>query len=213
MDLNKTTRIVRALLPTHAPIEEVAIHINETRITLFTKESLTPFLRTRENFELLLFHMIVTLDIEGPLKMPLPLTEWIDVMLSSKIINSRIGEFSVRRSVTRDTPQESVLPPQLWLLVINGILINLEQTETKVMAYDVAQRKFLQTISNLMQGTLGKLPRLVRGNSLRVSPSETELVLFKGKRKLSKFSPPVVDRVTFNHSSGHSQWLHIRFGS
>lgn len=69
------------------------------------------------------------------LGIPLILTEWMDVMLSSRIINSRIEECSVRISVTRGTTQEDDLSPILWLLVINSKLKDLRQTGTKVMSY------------------------------------------------------------------------------
>lgn len=44
---------------------------------------------------------------------------------------SRILEMSIRRMVTRGRPQDGVLSP----LVNNGILMDVEQTGAKVVAY------------------------------------------------------------------------------
>ncbi|XP_058982786.1 uncharacterized protein LOC131804232 isoform X1 [Musca domestica] len=130
---------------------------------------------------------------------------WIDTMLSSRIINSSIGEIYIRKSVTRGTPQGGVLSPLLWLLVINNIIMDLEVTGTKVVAYadDVVlliAGKFVQTISDLMQGALVTLSRWARRNGLGVNPSKTELVIFTKRRKYPTFTPPKLDGVRLNLS-------------
>lgn len=40
-------------------------------------------------------------------------------MLKSRIITSNLGESSIKKTVSRGRPQEVVLLPLLWLLVIN----------------------------------------------------------------------------------------------
>ncbi|XP_058978632.1 uncharacterized protein LOC109613882 [Musca domestica] len=167
------------------------------------------------------FTLAAFLDIEGAfnnvtleaihsslerLSVPPLLVDWIDVMLSSRIVNSSIGECSVRKTVTRGTPQGGVLSPLLWLLVINNILLDLEHSGTKVVAYadDVVlliAGRFPQTITDLMQGALVKLSRWARCNGLGVNPPKTEFVLFTRRRKIPVLSLPMLDGVTLSLSS------------
>ncbi|XP_073811046.1 uncharacterized protein [Musca autumnalis] len=126
-------------------------------------------------------------------------------MLSGRIINSNIGETSIRKSVTRGTPQGGVLSPLLWLLVINEILKEFDQLRIKTVAYadDVVimiTGKFPQTLSELMQGALVKLSRWAHNNGLGVNPSKTELVLFTNKRKVKPFTLPTLDGVALKLS-------------
>lgn len=113
------------------------------------------------------------------------LTDWIDIMLSNRIINSSIGVCSIRKSVTRGTPQEEVLSLLLGLLVINHIIKDLEHGGIKVVAYaeDVVLLIAVAIVSDLMQ----KLSRWARCKRLGVNLSKTELVLLQGSGKSQIF--------------------------
>ncbi|WP_443057066.1 reverse transcriptase domain-containing protein [Streptomyces sp. IBSBF 2390] len=64
-----------------------------------------------------------------------PLCRWINKMLVTRIIHSKIGNSDISRSVDRETPQGGVISPLLWLLVVNNILMRLEHLHITAVAY------------------------------------------------------------------------------
>lgn len=131
--------------------------------------------------------------------------QWINNMLNCRIINSTLGCSSVRKTVTRGTPQGGVISPMLWNLVINKILSKLSRSGIKIVAYadDVViliTGKFLSTISELMSTALQKLSNWACENGLGVNPSKTELVLFTRKYKIPSFTLPSIGGTTLNLS-------------
>ena len=136
---------------------------------------------------------------------PSLLTEWIDRMLESRIINSSLGESSVRKSVNRGTPQGGVLSPLLWLLVINEILMKFNHLRIKAVAYDddvvlLVGGKFITTISDILEGALSTLSNWACTKGLGVNPTKTELVLFTRKYKIPSFRLPSLGGVTLTLS-------------
>ena len=122
------------------------------------------------------------------------ITNWIKVMLVSRVIHSTIGSDTTSRSVNRGTPQGGVISPLLWLLVVNDILLKIESMRIKAVAYadDVvilSSRLFTTTISEPI-GWLKSLANWTSNCGLGVNPDKTELVLFTRKNKIQPFRPP-----------------------
>ena len=110
--------------------------------------------------------------------------QWISLMLRSREINSKVGESSLTRYVTRGTPQGGVLSPLLWLLVVNTILLEIGSIGIKAVAYadDVVLLVlglFLNILSERMQLGLCTLFKWAVSCGLRIHPLKTELVLFR----------------------------------
>ena len=121
--------------------------------------------------------------------------KWTVNMLTTRLVSSELGNSTVTKVVTRGTPQGGVISPLLWLLVVNTILKQLKNRGVKLVAYadDVvvlARGKFLNTLSELMQGALGKLLTWAEKWGLGINPSKTEMVLFTRKHKLPTFVKP-----------------------
>ena len=119
----------------------------------------------------------------------------INQMLISRIVNSELGESTIRRQVVRGTPQGGVLSPLLWNIAINGLLVELEKEGIGVIAYadDVAiavSGKFLNTIKEVMQKALSVISKWASSCGLGINPAKTELVLFTKKYKIPEVTPP-----------------------
>ncbi|XP_055836606.1 uncharacterized protein LOC129905204 [Episyrphus balteatus] len=139
------------------------------------------------------------------LKIEDPLKNMIEIMLSSRIISSELGNFKTRRAANRGTPQGGVLSPLLWNLVVNELLLDLEGEGFKVIAYadDVAiavSGKYPQTLAELLKTALNKLIHWARGCGLDINPHKTELVLFTRKYKIPDFKLPTIKEVTLTLS-------------
>jgi len=122
-----------------------------------------------------------------------PIVGLIHTMLTSRVAYSTMG--SVHSTFSRGTPQGGVLSPLLWVIVVNKILLFLEEAGTKVVSYadDVAillQRKFPQTLCNLMKTALPTVSRWTAEYGLGVNPEKTELILFTSKYKIPSLTLP-----------------------
>ncbi|XP_065367256.1 uncharacterized protein LOC135960009 [Calliphora vicina] len=134
------------------------------------------------------------------------MVQYKDPRLKLKLFNIKIHDV-IRRRVTRGTPQGGELSPLLWLLAVNSILRTFESKGKKIVAYadDVViliKGKFLSTISDIMQESLGDLSSWAKTNGLGVNPSKTELVLFTRKYKVERFNLPKLDGVEPSLSGG-----------
>lgn len=106
------------------------------------------------------------------------IVNWIDVMLKSRIISSKLSGSIMKKTVTRGTPQGGVISPLLWILVVNQILENMKAKGYKTIAYadDIViliSGKHLPTITNLMESALNMISRWSKQNGLGVNPSKT----------------------------------------
>lgn len=133
------------------------------------------------------------------------ISSWIMQMLSTRQITSEFGDTTLKRSVSRGTPQGGVLSPLLWLLVINKILKQLETYGIKVVCYAddvvvIASGKYLDTLSDLTTRSLNKLSRWACNSGLGVNPTKTEMVLFTRKYKNLNFEPPKLNGVSLCRS-------------
>jgi len=156
------------------------------------------------------YSMVAFLDIEGAfnnvrteaimrgllrLKVDDRVSNLINQMLISRIVNSELGESTIRRQVVRGTPQGGVLSPLLWNIAINGLLVELEKEGIGVIAYadDVAiavSGKFLNTIKEVMQKALSVIAKWASSCGLGINPGKTELVLFTKRYKIPEVIPP-----------------------
>ncbi|XP_017490460.1 PREDICTED: uncharacterized protein LOC108378663 [Rhagoletis zephyria] len=119
-------------------------------------------------------------------------------MLVNRIIQATNGASSIIHHVNRGTPQGGVLSPLLWVIALNGILLELNRGGVKVVAYtdDVviaATGPFLSTVSEILEGTLGRLHAWATRSGLNVNPAKTELILFTNRHKLPQFKLPSLD--------------------
>ena len=104
---------------------------------------------------------------------------WVFNMLTTRTVYSELGSSSCSKSVSRGTPQGGVISPLLWLLVVNTILKPFEDEGIKVVAYadDVVvlvrgKRKFLNTLSELMETALARLHSWTCLNGLGINPAK-----------------------------------------
>ena len=132
-------------------------------------------------------------------RVPEGFINWINTMLITRVVTSEIGSRSCNKTVRRGTPQGGVISPLLWLLVVNMILKSLEESGVKIVAYadDLVvlikgKKRFLNTLSELMEGTLAKLHGWACQNGLGVNPAKTELMLFTNEHKLPIFKTPAL---------------------
>lgn len=113
-------------------------------------------------------------------------------MLSSHIINSIIGDCSLKKLVNRGTPQGG---PLLWLLVINSILLKLKKLGFTVVEYTddlviLVSGMFPTVLSDRMKLVLDSLWEWTDCCGLDINP-KTDLVLFRQGYKIPDFKPPI----------------------
>lgn len=133
------------------------------------------------------------------------ISRWIVSMLSTRIIESELGNSHVKKMTQRGTPQGGVLSPLLWTMVMNKVLLRLEGLGVRVVAYadDVAilvLGRFLSVISEIMEGALRTLSSWSRDCGLGVNAGKTELMLFTTKTKVPDFILPRLDGQTLQLS-------------
>jgi len=129
-------------------------------------------------------------------------------MLTSRVVYSTMGSAHSPRNVSRETPQEGVLSPLLWVLGVNKLLSLLEEAGTKVVAYadDVVillQGKFPQTLET----ALSTLSRWTAVCGLGVNPEKTELVPFTRKNTIPNLILPKLHQTRLTLSN--CLWLSV----
>ena len=115
-------------------------------------------------------------------------------LLTNRRVSGTLGSASLQRFVSRGTPQGGVLSPLLWNLAMNRLLLSLEETKIKVVAYadDVAiaaRGKFPSTLRDIIQRSLRSIEMWAKENGLGVNPEKTEVVIFSGKKKRPEVRP------------------------
>lgn len=122
------------------------------------------------------------------------------INLAAQIITFRkiisvLGCTTLTRYVARGTPQGGTLSPLLWNIVISSLLIKLEKSGVKAIAYAedvalVANGKFVSVQRDLIQGVLNHTTRWAKSSGLDVGPDKSELVFFTRKRSIQDFPSP-----------------------
>ena len=107
-------------------------------------------------------------------------------MLQSRIIRANLLSEVREVTATRGCPQGSVLTPLLWSLVVDELLIKLRQEGYYIQSYadDIAIvvfGKFLNTVTDLMNGGLREINNWCKKEGLGVNPQKTVIVPFTRK--------------------------------
>ena len=123
------------------------------------------------------------------------LCEWIQHMLSCRIVLAEVGEAKLRGVVSRGCPQGGVLSPLLWNLVVDSLLWTLNKQGFYTIGYadDISiliDGKFESVLCNLMQTALHTVENWCNEHTLSVNPHKTELVLFTKKKKVAFVKQP-----------------------
>ena len=97
--------------------------------------------------------------------------------------------------MSRGCPQEGVLSPHLWCLVVNELLARLNKGDVYSQGYAddiclLAVGKFPNTISGLIQWALNTMEVWCDELGLLVNPDKTGLIIFMRRRKLLGFFEP-----------------------
>jgi hypothetical protein len=113
-------------------------------------------------------------------------------MLSNRMVWTEIRGVSSTITVRRGCPQEGVLSPLFWNMVINSFLgcLNNESLWAQGFAEDnaiVINGKLLRTVCELMQKALFIVQIWFRGVGLSVNADKTSMVLFTNNKKLVGF--------------------------
>ena len=127
-------------------------------------------------------------------KIPPSLCEWIEQMLSYRVVLAEVGEAKLQCVVSKGCPQGGVLSPLLWNLVVDSLLWTLNNQGFYTIGYadDITiliNGKFESVACNLMQTALKTVEDWCKEHALSVNPHKTELVLFTRKRKLRTILP------------------------
>jgi len=135
----------------------------------------------------------------------------IHKLLISRMVAATVGTSTQTRLVNRGTPQGGVLSPLLWNIAVNKLLRILEGGGGKVVAYadDVAiifNKKYIQTLCDLMTAKLKILSEWTIANGLGVNPSITELVLFTYIYNILQLNPPILNNCNLSFSD-HARYL------
>lgn len=129
----------------------------------------------------------------------------IIAMLSTNIVQADLAD-SYITAVKRGTPQEGVISPLFWLLVINKILFKLDREGIKIVDFvdDVVilvLGLFPTVISEIMENALQRVGTWATGSGLDVNTDNTELIFFTTKTKILDFNLPKLNGKAIQLSS------------
>jgi hypothetical protein len=123
------------------------------------------------------------------------IVRWIRANLEGQLATATLGGHSRSIGISRGCPQEGVLSPLLWCLVVNELLARLNEggVYTQGLADDIcllAVGKFPNTVSGLIQWNLHTLEVWCDELGPLVNTDKTGLLAFTRKRKLpGSFEP------------------------
>jgi len=125
------------------------------------------------------------------------LVRWIMAMLSNRILS--IDLFGARRTglVDRGCPQGGVLPPILWNLTVDDLLVKLNGSGYLAVGYadDIAiliSGAYEEVLCSVMNGAFRIVEKWCDGSGLSVNPDKTGLILFAKQRKFVALQMPVL---------------------
>lgn len=177
---------------------ETALHslVQKVEKSLHVKEySLAAFLDIEGAFNNLL-PSAITRALENR-RLDTSTVYFIGHMLASREIVTEIAGHTLRRSVSRGTPQGGVLSSLIWNLVLDELLQKLEKLGCKIVAYAddlalIASGKFPEILAQLIQSALNELVKWSKGSGLGVNPAKSELILFTRRHKIPFFKLPEI---------------------
>lgn len=124
-------------------------------------------------------------------------TGWINNMLRNRIIIYEINGIKMKVKATRGTPQEGVLSPTLWILVMNSLLKELKSKKFEAVGYAddltlICRGKHLNELSDRTQHAIKIVEKWCKKVGLTVNAGKSELVIFTKNRILSGYYPPKI---------------------
>ena len=167
---------------------ESALHQLVTKIERTIVEgqyALGIFLDIEGAFDNVAFISII--DALNEAQVPLGIVRWINALLRSRTVTVTVQGKSVSKKVKKGCPQGGILPPLLWNLVINSLLILINGTpaDSEGFADDVnflIRGIDIDTIVDIGQQCLNKIRDWGLKTGLRFSPAKTEGILFTWKK-------------------------------
>jgi len=125
------------------------------------------------------------------------LIRWIMAMLSNRILS--IDLFGAHRAglADRGCPQGGVLPPILWNMTVDCLLVKLNEAGYLAIGYadDIAiliSGAFEEVLSSVMSMAFRIVEEWCSESGLSVNPDKTGLILFTRKRKLLALQMPIL---------------------
>jgi hypothetical protein len=120
---------------------------------------------------------------------------WIRASLKGRLATETLGGHSSSVRVSRGCPQEGVLLPLLWCLVVNELLARLNEGGVYTQGHVddsglLAVGKFANTVSGLIQWDVHTVEAWCDELGPSVNPVKTGRVAFTRKRKLPGFFEP-----------------------
>nr|XP_022906088.1 uncharacterized protein LOC111417911 [Onthophagus taurus] len=116
-------------------------------------------------------------------------------MLASRVVQTKAKGHTVQRAVVKGCPQDWVLSPLLWCLIVDDLIRELNNKYLFTVGYadDVAillRGKPDNFLCYRMQQALKLVERWCEEHTLSVNPKKTETVLFTKQKKLGHLTPP-----------------------
>jgi hypothetical protein len=141
------------------------------------------------------------------------IVQWIRATLEGRVAVAALNDISLRFAISRGCPQEGVLSPLLWCLMVNDLITRLSGSSVFIQGYAddiclLTVGKFPNTVSGLMQWALSTVEIWCSKVRLSVNPGKTELVAFIRKRKLQGFFEPQLSGVKLS-LSGSVKYLGV----
>lgn len=104
------------------------------------------------------------------------------------------------KDVEYPTPQGGVLPPLLWCLVINELVVELNDRKFQTEAFSDDLATLLRGISvsvlcDLLQTALNIVSQWCDKNELTINPEKTKMILFTRKRNVAGSTIPKIKGV------------------
>jgi hypothetical protein len=125
---------------------------------------------------------------------------WIGSTLGGRKIKATLAGEALEGSVARDCPQEDILLPLLWSLVVDELIRGLKENGCYTLGYaddivTIIHRKFLTTTSELLQVALSMVQQWCDRIQLSMNPQK-------------KVIPPSTQKIFKEAEGTNPLWIH-----
>jgi hypothetical protein len=115
-------------------------------------------------------------------------------MLERRLVHTSLMGSSLTAKVVEGCPQDRVLSPLLWNLVVDRFLVATNDLGFSTFGYAddiviIVQGKFAHTLRELMQDALSVMVEWAIKEGLNISPHKTAIVPFTNRRKIEDLGP------------------------